>query len=263
MEKLSPTLLATLTAGCVLWCGGVAVAMGPFRLPLARRVPSRLTGVEVFLALTSWLFIDFLVGIVFAAIRKGQAAIEPIWLLTSNSISRTLLVAILLLMLREVRLPWRWVGFHRYHWRTWVKYGVAGICFWGPLTLLANVWVRAFIEQKRPHPVQELFSKSLETAAWPMVIFSVAVAAPIFEELLFRGILQTWMTRWIGPVGAIVATSALFGGVHAYTWPDPVPLFVFGLGLGYVYQTSRSLVVPIVMHATFNFANLLILILST
>jgi membrane protease YdiL (CAAX protease family) len=50
---------------------------------------------------------------------------------------------------------------------------------------------------------------------------------------------------------AVYASSALFALIHP-AWPSPIPLFVFGLGLGWLAYRTRSLVGPMVMHALFN-----------
>jgi membrane protease YdiL (CAAX protease family) len=50
---------------------------------------------------------------------------------------------------------------------------------------------------------------------------------------------------------AVFAGSILFAAVHP-TWPHPIPLFVLGMGLGYLRVWSGSLVAPILVHALFN-----------
>jgi membrane protease YdiL (CAAX protease family) len=49
-----------------------------------------------------------------------------------------------------------------------------------------------------------------------------------------------------------IASSALFAAVHANVWPTPIPLFVLGLGLGWLAIRMRSIVPCIVAHALFN-----------
>jgi membrane protease YdiL (CAAX protease family) len=36
------------------------------------------------------------------------------------------------------------------------------------------------------------------------------------------------------------------------TWPNPVPLFVLGLGLGWLAVRTNGVLVPILVHALFN-----------
>jgi membrane protease YdiL (CAAX protease family) len=51
--------------------------------------------------------------------------------------------------------------------------------------------------------------------------------------------------------GAIYATALLFASIHS-NWPTPVPLFLLGLGLGWLAYRTQSLVGPIALHMLFN-----------
>ena len=50
----------------------------------------------------------------------------------------------------------------------------------------------------------------------------------------------------------IVISSFLFGMAHLGHGPDPIPLFVLALILGYVYQRTHRIVPCIVLHMLFN-----------
>jgi len=98
--------------------------------------------------------------------------------------------------------------------------------------------------------------------AWTMVALAV-LAAPIQEELLYRGFLQTLVlniTRgraW----AAIVITSAIFALMHRATgmpWYAIATLFMLSLCMGYAFERSRSIGVPIAMHIAFNAANVVV-----
>ena len=84
----------------------------------------------------------------------------------------------------------------------------------------------------------------------------VVVAAPLFEEVLFRGFLHAgWSRSRLGVPGTILLTSALWTAVHfpasALTLTG---IFVHGLLLGLARQHSGSLYVPLAMHAAHNLA---------
>ncbi len=85
-----------------------------------------------------------------------------------------------------------------------------------------------------------------------LIVFLAVVIAPLLEEMLFRGLLQTVIRSYMGrPWSAIIITSILFAIVHENYehWPA---LFVLATGLGYAYERSGSLFQPIFMHALFN-----------
>ena len=52
--------------------------------------------------------------------------------------------------------------------------------------------------------------------------------------------------------GAVYASAALFAAVHASVWPTPIPLLGLGLGLGYLALSTRSVLVPVIVHGLFN-----------
>jgi membrane protease YdiL (CAAX protease family) len=79
---------------------------------------------------------------------------------------------------------------------------------------------------------------------------AVALAAPIVEELVFRGFLFTRWGRRFGVVRGLVFSALLFGLLHFALQP----LGALGLGFvaGLLYLRTRSLLVPFVTHATVN-----------
>ena len=50
----------------------------------------------------------------------------------------------------------------------------------------------------------------------------------------------------------IFVSAAIFAAMHLSHGPDPVPLFVLALGLGYVYQRTHRLLPCIVIHFLLN-----------
>ena len=57
----------------------------------------------------------------------------------------------------------------------------------------------------------------------------------------------------------ILASSLLFGLAHAGYGPEPVPLFLFGILLGYVFQRTNRILPCIVAHGLFNGVTMLTL----
>ena len=79
-------------------------------------------------------------------------------------------------------------------------------------------------------------------------LISLAVFAPVLEEILFRGLLlHRFALKWGTKVG-MLASSALFGALH----PDPLGAAVFGVGMCFLYLHTRSLYVPIIAHGLYN-----------
>lgn len=103
-------------------------------------------------------------------------------------------------------------------------------------------WVQALRHIVEDH-LLPLFSD-----AGPAAVFAVALAAGIGEELLFRGVIQAGLEELIGPMAALSVASLLFGLAHAVTTAYFVLTFLMGLYLGWLYQATGNLLVPMMVH---------------
>ena len=82
-------------------------------------------------------------------------------------------------------------------------------------------------------------------------ILTAIFAAPVYEELIFRGILFPYIVRHFGIAGGVLAVSVVFGLIHTHI-PSILPLFLLSVALCLVYWRTGSLWVSIGMHAIFN-----------
>jgi len=87
-----------------------------------------------------------------------------------------------------------------------------------------------------------------------MVFVFAGIVVPVYEEMLFRGLFQSVIRRFVGAAcggwGAVLVTSVLFAVLHLpMHWPA---LFVLSLAIGYSYEKSGSLVRAIFIHSLFN-----------
>ena len=79
----------------------------------------------------------------------------------------------------------------------------------------------------------------------------MVVAAPLLEELLFRGIILKGLLNRYKPGTAIVISSILFGVAHLNPWQF-VAAFVLGIFMGWIYYHTSNLVLVIVIHMVAN-----------
>jgi len=107
--------------------------------------------------------------------------------------------------------------------------------------------------------VQELQDPNLNIAEKIFLGMVAVVAAPVVEEMLFRGILYPALKKLGRPRLALWGSSALFALVH-FNAASFVPLFVFALWLVYLYESFENLLAPIAAHSLFNAANFLALL---
>ncbi len=90
-----------------------------------------------------------------------------------------------------------------------------------------------------------------------MDLITVAILPGFMEELFFRGILFRWIEEFGGTWAALIVTSALFGLAHILnpnaTWFSSFAIAVeAGVLLGGAYMLTRSLWMPIGLHAAWN-----------
>jgi membrane protease YdiL (CAAX protease family) len=86
----------------------------------------------------------------------------------------------------------------------------------------------------------------------------VAIIPGFMEELFFRGILFRWIEEFAGSWAALLLTSAFFGAAHLgnpnATWFSAFCIAVeAGILLGGAYMLTRSLWLPMGLHAAWNF----------
>jgi uncharacterized protein len=81
--------------------------------------------------------------------------------------------------------------------------------------------------------------------------FAIAVAAPLVEELLFRGLLQNALGKYLPIWGAIILSSFLFSLVHLQPYAIP-GLMSLGIAFGYLYHRTGSLRTNILLHMANN-----------
>ncbi|MGX8833378.1 CPBP family glutamic-type intramembrane protease [Amedibacillus sp. YH-ame6] len=79
-----------------------------------------------------------------------------------------------------------------------------------------------------------------------LMFIMVCIVAPIFEELLYRGLILTALKRF-GNMFAIIITSILFALAHGNI-PQTIPTFFISLVLCYVVLRSNSLLPAILIH---------------
>jgi len=78
-------------------------------------------------------------------------------------------------------------------------------------------------------------------------ILSAAVVAPIYEEIIFRGILLKGMSKKINPTIALVVSALFFAIVHLNV-QQGINAFLLGLVIGFIYLTTDSIYLCIFAH---------------
>ena len=85
--------------------------------------------------------------------------------------------------------------------------------------------------------------------ALPVQILLIVVAAPISEEVCFRGFLFGGLRERLPRIAAALISATIFGALHATTGISAVPpLIFFGFVLALLYERTGSIVPGIMLH---------------
>jgi membrane protease YdiL (CAAX protease family) len=94
--------------------------------------------------------------------------------------------------------------------------------------------------------------------ALPVQILLIVFAAPIAEEVCFRGMLFGGLREHMPRIAAALLSAAIFGGLHATTGVSAIPpLIGFGFVLCLLYEKTGSIVPGIILHMLNNSVALL------
>jgi membrane protease YdiL (CAAX protease family) len=111
-------------------------------------------------------------------------------------------------------------------------------------------------------PFDKLLSDPLSRVA--IALFGITLG-PVVEELLFRGFLQPVLVDSLGVFPGILATSAIFGGMHmmqnANLWQSGVLITLVGFVLGVVRHVSGSTRASTITHIFYNLPSFVLLII--
>lgn len=114
-------------------------------------------------------------------------------------------------------------------------------------------------------PLPEFMLKSFEglfSSRSPVIFILLVVAAPVLEELLFRGIILEGFLHRYSPGKAILWSSVIFGVIHLNPWQF-IAAFFGGLLIGWVYWQTRSLLPAMFIHFIMNFTSYVLQFFTT
>lgn len=118
------------------------------------------------------------------------------------------------------------------------------VILWGVALLFC---ISIVIEPLLPH--LPAVDQNYGRGGW--ILLSVVVAAPVAEELLFRGMLFGMLRRHAGAAAALILSSAVFAVMHRQP-AVMIDAFAAGMALCYIYLRTRSIYACIVLHVLNN-----------
>lgn len=168
------------------------------------------------------------------------------------------LLALYLVVLRPRRIGLRAFGLRPIPW-IWVPVCILVVML--DATLLA-LFQQVFVETGAPSLVQ-IQERSLElsgsiqgtTLEALVTVLAVGLLVPLAEELVFRGLLFTWLYIRFGLAVAVLGSALLFGLAHLDAnvgWLFLPPFMLSGVFLALLAWASRSLTAPLLAHVLRN-----------
>ena len=141
-------------------------------------------------------------------------------------------------------------------------YGFRGWLMIIPIVLLTSLLMNYFIEnQMGSNPLLEIVLNNNNNFAFLILFVTTTLLAPLFEEIIFRGVLLPILSRDFGKILGIVSSSFIFALAHL-SFSEFPPLFILGIGLACTRLISGRLISSVVMHSLWNgltFLNLFLL----
>jgi membrane protease YdiL (CAAX protease family) len=115
----------------------------------------------------------------------------------------------------------------------------------------ADLLCRSYIAQCTADAA--IFAESFKDSAMPLSLFTAVVTAPIAEEILFRGFLQSAMSNsrigfWWGSVLVTLTWTA----PHMYSLPGMLTVASSGIALTYLLWKTNSILPGILYHMATN-----------
>ena len=143
----------------------------------------------------------------------------------------------------------------------WLLWGFGGYFAALPLVIAISVLNQKIWQgQGGSNPILPIALEERNSLALLLFFVTATIAAPIFEEILFRGFLLSSLTRYLPTWGAIALSSLIFAVAHL-SLSEVLPLTVLGMVLGFVYVRSQNLLASMLLHGLWNSGTLLSLVI--
>jgi len=252
--------------GSLLLLAGVLIYLTLIRQIAVRRAavtsepeitPVRAFGLpELIVAIAVILFFSWMI--------TGAVSRPPPEVTTPLIIANELLfIAIVLLVMAYLRLRGftldALAGFSKITLKRALSTGFILLLAAWPLIAVADmVTQKMFGGSSSKQEIVDFFNSSRTIGQRVTIIILAVVAAPIFEELIFRFFIYGALRRYFGITIGLVFNSIIFAAAHTHL-PSALPLFVLAGCFTLAYEWSGSILVSMSMHALFNASQLIIL----
>jgi uncharacterized protein len=192
---------------------------------------------------------------------EGQPALITAGALAANFI--TLSATFLLLGIWRGKVSWEQIGLRpfRWHW-SWPLWAVGLTIVFIPLRAVLGLLIEMILSGNLDSLEARsdlLMGGGVSWAAFLITLIGAGLLVPIAEELFFRGLLHNWFRERLTLWPAAVTSGALFGLAHFDSVGVVAASFVMGVVCAIAYEQTRSILLPIGIHAATNSAAVILL----
>ncbi len=140
--------------------------------------------------------------------------------------------------------------------------GLKGFLMIIPFVLLVSLIMNLLVDnQNGSNPLLEIVLNNNNYISFLLLFLTTTFLAPLFEEIVFRGVLLPILSRDFGIILGITISAFIFALAHL-SISEMIPLFILGVGLGTTRLISGRLSSTVIMHSLWNgltFLNLFLL----
>jgi uncharacterized protein len=176
---------------------------------------------------------------------------QGLYVFTSYALMSSLALGVLYLSIKAYfPLPPDWFKFN---WKSnWLLWGIGGYLVATPIVIVVSIVnEKIWHGQGGSNPLLQIVLEGKDSNALLLFFITAAIAAPLFEEFLFRGFLLPSLTRYV-PVWVAICLSGLLFGVAHLSLSEIIPLTTLGIILGIVYVRTKNLLAPMLLHSLWN-----------
>ncbi len=190
--------------------------------------------------------------------RQASLLENALYILLSYGVLAISVIAFLQLSIRSYQpIDPKWFSFKGD--KNWVLWGIGGYLVATPIVLLVSVVNdRVWQGKGGSNPLLSLLLENNDSLAFILFIITAAIAAPLFEEYLFRGFLFPSLTRYFSVWQSIGLSGLIFAVAHLSV-SEVLPLAVLGSILAYIYYRTGNLLASMLVHSLWNGGSLLTL----
>lgn len=221
---------------------------------------------SILFILASVQFIAILVAIVVGGFLPEEETLNLLWLnLIIDLLAAVFIVYSVIPLLKMRNIENKPLNIDS----TWQTLGLTSLFY--TIAISSTIALSYIIDQFYPEEAESSYSAITPTIEQfnsdPMYlivfVLVLSVAAPIFEELVFRKVLiETLESRGTSSIGAVLLSSIVFASAHTpndlvngdlrFAIEHFFPVFFIGVGMGLAYILTRNVIYPMLIHAIFN-----------